>query len=356
MATTTAASDEGQCTCGMELGKKLKLVEHLISQNPKLVGDGQTVNIDLRSSSPWSSQHTYIEFKSTYGAEDRRGIDVRLDAGALRFTIDGKEGPMRELQATLEHKHLVHMIEDAQKHYDAQSSSLDSAWLKDVLEAMKKASEAQKPLDPNVREAWRLLPRAGGLREKASALYDLLARIDSSVERWFVPFSGLVANEVEEQLRLALDAEKKGEIEEARRQLEDIVELAPGHGGAQHAFGSLLVTHYPETRIAQAQKALEKAVQITPTHASAHQHLADVHFFKGDLPAAKKSYQHAVELGRDALARSLFGLGQCAELESDWQAAKGYYVRAARAENDPAARRIIDLSAVRIDRKAQVKK
>jgi tetratricopeptide (TPR) repeat protein len=338
----------------MELGKKLKMVEHLISSNPRLVGDGQTINIDLRSSSPWAMQHTYIEFKSTYGIEDKRGVDVRLDAGGARFTIDGKEAPMRELQSTLEQRHLVHMIEDAQRVYDG-IGNVDAQWVKDVLASMKKAADGQKPLDPNLREAWRMLPRAGGLREKASALYDLLVRIDGSVERWFVPYSGLVASEVDARLAQAIEAEKRGDVEAARRDLEDIVDLAPEHGGAQHALGALLVTHYPETRLAQAQRALEKAVQVAPTKAAAHAHLGDVCFCKGDIPAAKHAYQHAVELGREALAASLFGLGQCAELEQDWQAAKGYYVRAARAEDDHTARRIIDLSAIRVDRKAQKK-
>ncbi len=354
-----AAADEGQCTCGMELGKKLSMIEHLITTNPTLVGEGKSIDIDLRSSSPWSMQHTYIEFKSTYGAEDKRGVRVRLDAGAARFTLESegaesKEGPMRELQATLEQRHLAHMLEDAERQYAAQSN-LDAAWLKEALSAMRKAADAQKPLDPALREGWRMFPRSAALRDVAPGLYDLLVRVDSSVERWFVPYSGLTASEIDERLSQAQEAERRGEIEGALRELEDIVELAPSHGGAQHALGALLVSHYPETRLGQARRALERAVQLVPTKAAAHQHLGDVHFIGGDLALAKRAYQHAVELGREALCGSLFGLGQIAELEQDWQAAKTYYVRAARAEADPAARRIIDFSAVRIERKQAMK-
>ncbi|MCC6808099.1 MAG: hypothetical protein IT381_11795 [Deltaproteobacteria bacterium] len=347
-------ADEEKCTCGMQLGKKLAAVEHLISQSPRLVGAGQTINIDLRSSSPWSMQHTYIEFKSTYGLEDKRGVDVRLDAGGERFTIDGKDGAMRGLQAAIEQRHLVHMIEDAQQAYE--TANVDAKWLQEALAAMKKAGDGQKPLDPSLRDAWRLLPRATGLREKASGLYDLLVRIDRSVERWFVPFSGLSSAEIEERLSHAEQAERKGEVETALHELEDLVDIAPEHGGAQHALGWLLVTRYPETRIGQAQKALEKAVQLAPTKAAAHHCLGDVHFTRGELAQAKLSYHRALELGREALSLSLFGLGQVAELENDWQAARGFYVRAARAETQPEARRIIDLSATRLERKVALAK
>jgi tetratricopeptide (TPR) repeat protein len=83
--------------------------------------------------------------------------------------------------------------------------------------------------------------------------------------------------------------------------------------------------------------------------------LGDVHFLRGDLPKAKEAYQRASELTRETLALSLFGLGQIAELENDLQAARGYFIRASRAEPDARARRVMDASAARIERKAAKK-
>jgi tetratricopeptide (TPR) repeat protein len=332
-----------ECTCGMELGKKLAAVEHLISSSPRLVGEGKTLNIDLRSSTPWAMEHTYISFNSTYGASDKRGVEVSLDPAGRQYTIDGKQGPLRELQSVLEARHLAHMIEDARKVY--QQDKIDAAWVDEALSAMQKVS-TDRPLDPSLREAWRFLPRAQVLRERASGLYDLLLRIDASLERWFVPYGGLSSSEVEDRLRKA-----GTDLVE----LEDIVELAPTHAAAQHALGALLITQYAETRLPQAAKALEKAVQLEPSRGAAHHDLGDVHFLRGDLPKAKEAYQRASELTRETLALSLFGLGQIAELENDLQAARGYFIRASRAEPDARARRVMDASAARIERKAAKK-
>jgi len=344
--------DEGQCTCGMELGKKLAAIEHLLG-SASGVSDGQTLTIDLRSQSPWSraAKPKRFELELTYGPMDKGSLKVTVDEHGRRFrigqgTIASKERPLAWLQPDVEHCQLLRMLADLQSAAEAAAPWLIELALR--VRRLLECAELPKPLAPGLRDALRVtpaLPQGPGL-EPVLALATL---VDRSAERWFAGLGGLTAAELEQRLA-KVDRAGKEEPAVARRQAEELVEIVPGHADAHARLGWILTTHYVDHHLTQGAEHLERALAIDPGHRDAPQWLGDALFRIGDVARARQFYERALKSGGGDPLLTLFGLAQVEEAAREWAAAASLYIRASRKTTDPRLKQVLELSAERVGR------
>ncbi|MGC4123228.1 MAG: tetratricopeptide repeat protein [Myxococcales bacterium] len=336
---------ESQCTCGMELGKKLDAIEHLVSAAKACGGEGQEVKVDLRSSLPWGrGKASYFELELTYGAMDSGALKVQVDDKARKFKIGGEEKDLAYLQPEIEHRQLVRMLGDALVKAEARSLGALVA----AIQRLQEAAGKVKPLDPASRESMRLSPLVPEGEDHA-ALRGLCGLIDRSSERWFVPLAGLTPHELEERFAKVGRSMYSSDYPNARRQLEELVKLLPENADAHGRLGALLATAFADHRLAQGIEHLEKALAVAPAHRSAGQDLADALFRKGDLDRARQLYQKALEAAGVDSPQCLFGLAQIDELAGNYDGAYSYYVRAARKASDVRLRQLLELCASRVE-------
>lgn len=337
---------ESQCTCGMELGKKLDAIEHLVSSAKACGGEGQEIKVDLRSTLPWGrGKASYFELELTYGAMDPGALKVQVDDKAGKFKVGGEEKDLAWLQPEIEHRQLLRMLGDALAKAEARGATELAAAVRRLQEAAGKV----KPLDPGMRESMRLsalVPEG----DDVGALKALCSLIDRSSERWFVPLAGLTPHELEERFAKVGRSMYSSDFANARRQLLEMVKLLPENADAHGRLGALLVTAFADHRLAEGIEHLEKALSIAPAHRSAGQDLADALFRKGDLDRARQLYQKALEATGIDSPQCLFGLGQIDELAGNLDGAYSYYVRAARKASDARLKQVLELCAARVER------
>ncbi|HEY3451043.1 MAG TPA: tetratricopeptide repeat protein [Myxococcales bacterium] len=338
---------ELQCTCGMELGKKLDAIEHLVATAKACGGDGKEIKVDLRSSLPWGrgGKASYFELELIYGAQDEGSLKVQVDDKARKFRIGDEEKDLAWLQPEIEHRQLLRMLGDALTNAQAKGAMT----LATAIRRLQEAAGTVKPLDPASREAMRLTPLAPE-GEEAAGLRALCGLIDRSAERWFVPLAGLTPHELEERFAKVGRSMYSSDLTNARRQLEELVKLLPENADARGRLGALLATAFADHRLSEGIANLEKALALAPAHRSAGQDLADALFRNGNLDRSRQLYQKALETTGVDSPQCLFGLGQIDELAGNLDGAYSFYVRAARKASDVRLRQVLELCASRVER------
>lgn len=141
----------------------------------------------------------------------------------------------------------------------------------------------------------------------------------------FAPKKGtlipLPADTVEDLFFQALELEKDGMAEEARRKYETILNIKPDHINSLVNMGNLL---YHSGHQKEAEDYYRKALRINPDHAEANYNLANILEEKGDFDNAILFYRKAIHEDpefTDAyfnLARVLEKVGDMNEARKNW--------------------------------------
>lgn len=132
-------------------------------------------------------------------------------------------------------------------------------------------------------------------------------------------------------INLARQAMWNGEVGEAQRLLEQVIDGDPTNALARNMMG---MVYRNRGELPQARAQFEKAIELNPGYAEAHRNLGLLAFRRGDYQAAADSYERALELepsaGSDCLA-----LAEIYRNMGDEQRAGEFEARAARLGYSP---------------------
>lgn len=154
--------------------------------------------------------------------------------------------------------------------------------------------------------------------------------------------------EVRRAYETAVRTYREGDVAEARRLLEALVEVAPACVDARNFLGWLLVTHFGEVERSEGIEHLRKAMELRPNHPKASHNLGDALLREGHVEEAASWFQESIRiLGGDA-PLSYLGLALCREAQGALRQALLLRRQALRRDSNPDRRTVMAMEVARL--------
>ncbi|MGD1713665.1 tetratricopeptide repeat protein, partial [Dapis sp. BLCC M172] len=128
------------------------------------------------------------------------------------------------------------------------------------------------------------------------------------------PRKSAMAN-VAETLRLAIQAHRKNNLEQAKSAYCQVLSMQPNHPDALYGLGMVA---QQQGELKKAEKFLDATAQVQPDSVKIWFTLGNLHQLQGQLPAAEEAYKKAIALRPDAV--SIYNnLGYALQQQGKWE-------------------------------------